>query len=284
MKLNLYGFATAFLAFGVSLAPPIAAQVNACNGDCYGVLVAARAASGSNAQSVAQNNGVTFASAAASYTIPGQEVYSGPNQGSASVSLATGSVRATVDATAGGAQADAQWFERVTFSLPTGVSSVNIPVVWRIEGFNLLQSFVPSPSFTANQTISAYFRIFAFQNGHDAVDLRVRNCATSSLCAIGPVSEVFFDTFTAEANVLYEIGMGISLSGANILKNFSNTSFVNFAIPEGVRLNSSSGVLLSQPIAVSAAVPEPTTWAMLIVGFGAIGGAVRRRSRAVAAA
>lgn len=34
---------------------------------------------------------------------------------------------------------------------------------------------------------------------------------------------------------------------------------------------------------VAVAVPEPTTWAMLIAGFGAIGGAMRRRRAVVAA-
>ena len=33
--------------------------------------------------------------------------------------------------------------------------------------------------------------------------------------------------------------------------------------------------------AVAAAVPEPATWAMLLVGFGAVGGAMRRRSIAM---
>jgi hypothetical protein len=30
-------------------------------------------------------------------------------------------------------------------------------------------------------------------------------------------------------------------------------------------------------IAVASAVPEPATWAMMIVGFGVAGGALRRR-------
>jgi hypothetical protein len=31
------------------------------------------------------------------------------------------------------------------------------------------------------------------------------------------------------------------------------------------------------------AVPEPATWAMMLVGFGVVGGAMRRRVRVVAA-
>lgn len=277
IRYNRQTEAALIAALAVFSAQPVAAQVNACNGDCYGVNMGARVASGSDAQYFAQNNGVTAKSVSASYTIPGEEVYSGPNRANASADLATGAVRASVDAFAGGGEAGANWFERVTFTLPAGVSHVDIPIVWRIEGFNQLQSFVPSPTFSAHQSITAYFRIFAFQNGHDSVDLRVNGCSTSALCQLGPVSEVYFDTFRAEANTLYEIGMGISLTGTNIIKDFSNTSFVNFDIPDGVILNSSSGVLLSQPIQAAGSVPEPASWAMLIAGFGVIGGLARRR-------
>ena len=38
-------------------------------------------------------------------------------------------------------------------------------------------------------------------------------------------------------------------------------------------------------VGVAAAVPEPATWAMMMLGFGALGGLVRsRRSKAAAAA
>jgi len=33
---------------------------------------------------------------------------------------------------------------------------------------------------------------------------------------------------------------------------------------------------------VTGAVPEPATWAMMIAGFGLVGGAMRRRSTKVA--
>jgi hypothetical protein len=39
----------------------------------------------------------------------------------------------------------------------------------------------------------------------------------------------------------------------------------------------------SQDLLVQAAVPEPGSWAMLIAGFGLVGAAARRRSRAVSA-
>jgi hypothetical protein len=56
--------------------------------------------------------------------------------------------------------------------------------------------------------------------------------------------------------------------------DFSHTSQVAFLLPRGVTYTSDSGVFLGG----TAGVPEPTTWAMLILGmFG--GGAVLRRRR-----
>lgn len=39
-----------------------------------------------------------------------------------------------------------------------------------------------------------------------------------------------------------------------------------------------NGNLTNSPVAVAGAVPEPATWAMMLMGFGGIGFALRRRS------
>lgn len=58
----------------------------------------------------------------------------------------------------------------------------------------------------------------------------------------------------------------------------------------GFRLNGSHGDSAQtlngrfSVLDVTAAVPEPATWALLILGFGAVGGAMRRRSTAYAIA
>lgn len=57
---------------------------------------------------------------------------------------------------------------------------------------------------------------------------------------------------------------------------FNNTGSISFILPETVTFTSDSGTFLS------AAVPEPSSWALMIAGFGAIGAMMRRR-RAVAA-
>lgn len=48
----------------------------------------------------------------------------------------------------------------------------------------------------------------------------------------------------------------------------------------GVTFASSVNSFEVDNIATAGAVPEPTTWAMLVVGFGLVGGSVRRRSPA----
>lgn len=48
--------------------------------------------------------------------------------------------------------------------------------------------------------------------------------------------------------------------------------------PSGLGAGSLGG---SVSFALAGAVPEPTTWALFILGFGAVGGALRRRSSAV---
>lgn len=51
----------------------------------------------------------------------------------------------------------------------------------------------------------------------------------------------------------------------------------------GVRFNSGINAFELDTIAI-AAVPEPATWALLLLGFGALGGAMRARSRRAAEA
>ena len=55
--------------------------------------------------------------------------------------------------------------------------------------------------------------------------------------------------------------------------NFSDTQFQSALAFSGVTVNNAP---------VIGAVPEPTTWAMMLIGFGAIGASMRRRRRVTA--
>ncbi|UTP40847.1 PEPxxWA-CTERM sorting domain-containing protein [Phenylobacterium sp. LH3H17] len=59
--------------------------------------------------------------------------------------------------------------------------------------------------------------------------------------------------------------------------NFSSSTTVGFFIPEGSKSDNFGGVSIR-----FTAVPEPQTWALMIVGFGAAGAMLRRRGQALA--
>lgn len=66
---------------------------------------------------------------------------------------------------------------------------------------------------------------------------------------------------------------GLNVTGFPVLPDFSDRQarFELFDSRVG------SGFLLGSPVQVAAAIPEPATWAMMLVGFGAMGVAMRRR-------
>ena len=67
--------------------------------------------------------------------------------------------------------------------------------------------------------------------------------------------------------------------GDGVTCDFSHTAKVKFVLPTNVSFTSDSGVFLTQ-----AAVPEPTTWAMMLVGVGGLGAVARRRRQPATAA
>lgn len=69
---------------------------------------------------------------------------------------------------------------------------------------------------------------------------------------------------------------------ANVYMDFLNTATFGIAADPGVTYTSQSG-LLGSDITPAGVVPEPATWALMILGFGAVGATVRRR-RAIALA
>jgi hypothetical protein len=56
------------------------------------------------------------------------------------------------------------------------------------------------------------------------------------------------------------------------------------ALPSGYTVAGVSGGWLAQTGSISLAVPEPSTWAMMLMGFGGLGAALRTRRRVAAVA
>lgn len=90
----------------------------------------------------------------------------------------------------------------------------------------------------------------------------------------------------------YELtGYGVTTSvlGGVLLPDFTTATEVSYALTSQFGSNQSyheyfsSGLVDTVDVAAPAAVPEPATWGMMVLGFGLAGAAVRRRRTAVIA-
>lgn len=82
------------------------------------------------------------------------------------------------------------------------------------------------------------------------------------------------------ANPTFGVEMTLEvLADLGSVSDFYHTAGLQLQAPSGVTFTSESGVFLT-----SGGVPEPATWAMLIVGFGMIGAVSRKRRAAHIAA
>lgn len=175
--------------------------------------------------------------------------------------------------------ADANWF----MSDPAGIAYNGNPIhpAWLVNdstslwvtpgpdgsttydaGLDGLYSYSITFDLTGFQTGSASFSgRFAVDNGVDTITLN-GNAVTGS-----------GGTFSSWSNFSSAGGFN---SGLNTL-TFNTRNFAqNGGNPAGLRVE----FLQSNAIAV----PEPATWALLILGFGLVGGAMRRRSAQAASA
>ena len=77
---------------------------------------------------------------------------------------------------------------------------------------------------------------------------------------------------------VFSIGSGPTASGTLTIDNAINTGAATF-------LSAIMGSNPSQALGIVPVrgVPEPSTWAMMLIGFGAIGVALRRRRKAISA-
>lgn len=85
----------------------------------------------------------------------------------------------------------------------------------------------------------------------------------------GNVLNSYIDTFLPQGNYFLRVGACCRDSAGQ----FEGTQFTG-----AYRLN----VSVANAVTVDGAVPEPSTWAMMLVGFGAIGFAMRRKRNAQA--
>lgn len=260
-----------------AVAPAEAVECDPLNGDCYGVW-----ATGGLSGYQGSDGGGSVASAFFSYDASADWA---STYGYASGDLATGAMHAYATSSYWAGSVSVQLYERFGFDLPDGITSLEVPVTWTIEGTTNFTTGSPN-GFAALFSLGGWdvsgsdydtveFDAFGFWNGSDSRP-------SPAIWENGTHSYTFTDMLTISEDWIYQLDTYISLgfNGGGTL-DYGNTSFFNIELPEGVTLLSSSGVLLSTPYetTTSPAVPEPSTWLMMILGFGAVGGVMRRRAR-----
>ena len=85
---------------------------------------------------------------------------------------------------------------------------------------------------------------------------------------------------------LFTFGTGVSRFDLRGIAPYLDTASPGFstAFPVLLDWTGTADLLTLTPILISAAVPEPAAWAMMITGFGLVGAAVRRRRQSLAIA
>ena len=108
------------------------------------------------------------------------------------------------------------------------------------------------------------------------IDRQVAYSARDNIYAAGKLSYLLpFEVLGANP-VVGLASQAFASGNFNGFADFSNSAHLRFVLPKNVTFTSQSGVGLTGTL---GAVPEPSTWAMLIVGFGAVGAGMRRSRR-----
>ncbi|WP_240047647.1 PEPxxWA-CTERM sorting domain-containing protein [Sphingomonas panacisoli] len=103
---------------------------------------------------------------------------------------------------------------------------------------------------------------------------------------VDSVNDKIDNVFSSTAPYLTGNGVGFGIVGNNLLYNLYSTGANSYALyiatypSTGSTAGSTNNTVSTFTVSrATGAVPEPATWAMMLVGFGAVGGALRRRSK-----
>lgn len=132
-----------------------------------------------------------------------------------------------------------------------------------------------SPEFTVSFVGSRQFEVNFLTNGVTITNIGNSNLSSnfafSFTDATLPFSAVSIRSTSGVTGFTQD---NVSVSGGVLTIRLSSVANGNSWIAKG------GSVSLKLESAAPAAVPEPATWALMVAGFGLIGGAVRRRRRA----
>ncbi len=159
-----------------------------------------------------------------------------------------------------------EWFTPSSFGggAPEGVSAVDL--AWFTSSGSpggAIEQTVATTSGTAyTLTFKGGTSTFAGRDGTGIIDLWINGSLAQSFNLSNPAA-----TFPASSYQAFSYGF-VGMGAATTVR-FANTqnAFQHFADLDDVSLD-----------VTSAAIPEPTTWALMLIGFGAAGAMLRHRS------
>jgi hypothetical protein len=172
-------------------------------------------------------------------------------------------------------------------------------------GFTLLSDFNTAPAQSIVTGSGFFFPtgdiagITASIPGNNTPYLSVGGGGTANIGFGGPVRAFSFDYSTVDSyntlTINYADGGFGSVTGTDIVAagqangSMSGSFIVNGdgRLISGIRLDTSSNAFEVDNLSTSAninGVPEPTTWMMLVAGFGLVGAGMRRRTTNAVAA
>jgi hypothetical protein len=126
--------------------------------------------------------------------------------------------------------------------------------------------------FASDGILNSSITIFSTTNLINALEL--------NLDALSDGTAVF--TFFGGSNDLLGTttqALTVGENGSNFFNTFGGDfGRVTVSLANGATLQSVNQVRITAGSQVMSAVPEPTTWAMMLIGFGAVGYSMRRRS------
>jgi hypothetical protein len=129
----------------------------------------------------------------------------------------------------------------------------------------------PSGNFGNDSVSGAFTNTFTFgaQSGFQLASISVESIATS----IGAANDLTFNNVTFNG-----VQFNTQLTGIQELRNlFSQPLLANNVLIVSGNAGSNAAFSGTISFAQAAAVPEPGTWALMLLGFGAVGFSMRRR-------
>ncbi|WP_375402288.1 PEPxxWA-CTERM sorting domain-containing protein [uncultured Sphingomonas sp.] len=218
----------------------------------------------------------------------------------ASANLATGELKASaatnrpcdqiINCLPTGAYAQAGFSDTLRFTIPgatsTTITSINMAFSSIGEFINgaspsTLQHILQGTFYNQGLSNGAGFNIL-YQNG--SVNTGVGGFNTHQITSAIRDNfgiTVSYDLYGATPDLSLALTL-YAIANDGGIADFGRTARVGLTLPEGVTYTSASGVFLTA-VGVPGAVPEPATWASMILGFGLVGGALRRaRARTTA--